>query len=681
MIYKKGVLVFIVGLYITAQATFAQLSTIDSLTAIYKRDTAGTPAKLELLNNLAYYETRDFNKAFQYAEELVSLSTKVKDDKYLRKGYFSKGNIKRLAGKTGEALHWYLKSAELAIKMNNIKAEGESYIGIGDAFAVANNADLVKFYYNKAIITLKKTSQLSRDDSINLASLLNNVGDAYRRFKNYDSALIYLNDAVFLFNKLYDLKGRAYSLGTIGMVYANIGKNTLAEKNMSEAMAILESSHDYSAICAFLLSIADLYKEKKDNTTALKYTFKSLQLAEKHGVIEQGRDASLAMSQLYENNGVHGDALLYYKKHIIYRDSISNIVVERSMNNQRYNYEMSQNQIQVDRLNQQNRDKKKLNLALGVILGLALITSVVLFRNFQNKQKAYQVLAVQKKETEAQKLKAEEALATLQVTQNQLIQTAKMASLGELTAGIAHEIQNPLNFVNNFSELSVELLSELKEETLNKLPENNRLQAETLMKDLSSNLKKITDHGKRADAIVKGMLQHSRTSTGTKEATNINALAQEFLRLSYHGIRAVDKEFVVNCIADFDKRIGKIDIIPQDIGRVLLNLLNNAFYAVREKKKQMHINYEPQVSITTKRLTHLVEIAIKDNGIGIPSKLLNKIFQPFFTTKPTGEGTGLGLSLSYDVIKAHGGEIKINTKEGEFTEFKILLPTTVEMVK
>ncbi len=674
---RKAIHFFIFSLWFTVQATFAQNSIIDSLTAIYKRDTADIPYKLELLNYLAYYETRDLNKGLQYAEELISLSKKVKDNKYLRKGYFSKGNIKRMAGKIDEALHWYFKSAELAIKMNNIKAEGESYVGIGDAFAVANNADLVKFYYNKAIVTFKKPVHLSRDDSINLASLLNNVGDAYRRFKNYDSALIYLNDAVFLFNKLNELKGRSYSLGTIGMVYANIGKNTLAEKNMKEAISILETSHDYSAVCAFLLSIADLYKEKKDNITALKYTFQSLKLAEKYGLIEQERDASLAMSQLSEYKGMHRDALDYYKKYIIYSDSISNIEVERSMNNQRYNYEMSQNQIQVDKLNQQNRDKKKLNFALGVILGLALITSVVLFRNFQNKQKAYQILDIQKQETEAQKLKAEDALASLQITQNQLIQTAKMASLGELTAGIAHEIQNPLNFVNNFSEISVELLGELKEDTIQKLPEPDRLHAETVMKDLSLNLKKIADHGKRADAIVKGMLQHSRTSTGIKEPTNINALAEEFLRLSYHGIRAVEKEFMVNCTSDFDKRIEKIEIVPQDIGRVLLNLLNNAFYAVREKKKQGHNNYQPQVSITTRLLAHQVEIAIKDNGTGIPAKLLDKIFQPFFTTKPTGEGTGLGLSLSYDVIKTHGGEIKINTKEGEFTEFKIHLPITV----
>ena len=674
MANRKAIVLLIYSLWFVDKYSIAQDSTIDSLTAIYKRNTADAPAKLELLNNLAYYETRDLNKALQYAEELVNLSTKVKNDKYLRKGYFSKGNIKRLAGKTGEALHWYLKSAELAIKMNNIKAEGESYVGIGDAFAVANNADLVKFYYNKAIITLKKTSQLSRDDSINLASLLNNVGDAYRRFKNYDSALIYLNDAVFLFNKLHDLKGRAYSLGTIGMVYANIGKNTLAEKNMSEAMAILESSHDYSAICAFLLSIADLYKEKKDNTTALKYTFESLQLAEKHGVIEQGRDASFAMSQLYENNGVHRDALLYYKKHIIYRDSISNIVVERSMNNQRYNYEMSQNQIQVDRLNQQNRDKKKLNLALGVILGLALITSVVLFRNFQNKQKAYQVLAVQKKETEAQQLKAEEALATLQITQNQLIQTAKMASLGELTAGIAHEIQNPLNFVNNFSEVCVELLSELKEMTTTKYADFNREQANGLVSDLTNNLNKIAVHGKRADSIVKGMLQHSRTSSGNKEPTNLNDLVQEFFRLSYHGIRAVDKTFIAACTTDFDEKVGTINVIPQDIGRVLLNIFNNAFYAVKSKKAQVNETYEPHVLVKTKRLDNKAVIFIKDNGIGIPKSVLHKIFQPFFTTKPTGEGTGLGLSLSYDIIKVHGGEIKVFTEEGAFTEFEIHLP-------
>jgi signal transduction histidine kinase len=273
-----------------------------------------------------------------------------------------------------------------------------------------------------------------------------------------------------------------------------------------------------------------------------------------------------------------------------------------------------------------------------------------------------------------------QSLEQLKATQSQLIQSAKMASLGELTAGIAHEIQNPLNFVNNFSDVNKELIAEMKEE----IDKGNVEEVKVIANDLEENEQKISHHGKRADAIVKGMLQHSRASTGKKEPTDINALADEYLRLSYHGLRAKDKDFNADFKTNFDESIGKVEVVPQDIGRVLLNLYNNAFYAVNEKKKAPTLkgeNYEPIVWVTTKRISSAphggaggLEISVRDNGPGISSKILDKIYQPFFTTKPTGQGTGLGLSLSYDIIKAHGGELKVQTKEGELTSFTIQLP-------
>ncbi len=275
------------------------------------------------------------------------------------------------------------------------------------------------------------------------------------------------------------------------------------------------------------------------------------------------------------------------------------------------------------------------------------------------------------------------SLEELKAAQTQLIQSEKMASLGELTAGIAHEIQNPLNFVNNFSEVSKELLDEMKTE----LDLGNTADAKEIAKDVIQNLEKINHHGKRAADIVKGMLQHSRSSSGVKEPTDINPLVDEYIRLTYHGLRAkdsrnpADKSFNVTIKTDFDNSIGSINIIPQDIGRVILNLLTNAFYAVSERKKQQGESYEPIVTVATKTVKPPpgggglgVLISVTDNGNGIPQKVLDKIFQPFFTTKPTGQGTGLGLSLSYDIVKAHGGELKVETKEGEGSEFIILLP-------
>ncbi len=300
---------------------------------------------------------------------------------------------------------------------------------------------------------------------------------------------------------------------------------------------------------------------------------------------------------------------------------------------------------------------------------------------FQASESMKAILEVQVAERTAelskQKEELQHALLELKATQSQLIQSEKMASLGELTAGIAHEIQNPLNFVNNFSEVSTELVDEMKEE----LAVGSLQSAVEIADDLKKNLEKINHHGKRAGDIVKGMLQHSRSSSGIKEPTNINALADEYLRLAYHGLRAKDKSFNATMKTDFDQSIGNINVVPQDIGRVILNLITNAFYVVNEKAKLNEPGYEPIVSVTTKRsplhgrgAMGEAIITVKDNGSGIPDKIKDKIFQPFFTTKPTGQGTGLGLSLSYDIVKAHGGELRVETREGEGSAFVIILP-------
>ena len=310
-----------------------------------------------------------------------------------------------------------------------------------------------------------------------------------------------------------------------------------------------------------------------------------------------------------------------------------------------------------------------------VLLGIGLLRAYIVYRS-RKLQKENRILEEKVAHRTAQ---LKQTIDDLKSTQSQLIQSEKMASLGELTAGIAHEIQNPLNFVNNFSEVNIELTDELKEE-LNRtsIPDAEKSAIEKIADDIRGNQEKITFHGKRADAIVKGMLQHSRSSNGQKEPTDINALADEYLRLAYHGLRAKDKSFNATMKTDFDETVGKINVVSQDIGRVILNLITNAFYAVTEKKKQHPDNYEPTVTVSTSKIDSSegggVLITVKDNGNGIPKKVMDKIFQPFFTTKPAGQGTGLGLSLSYDVIKAHGGDLKVETKEGEGATFTISLP-------
>jgi signal transduction histidine kinase len=347
------------------------------------------------------------------------------------------------------------------------------------------------------------------------------------------------------------------------------------------------------------------------------------------------------------------------------KDSLFNQAKERAVQSLSFDKKLEEQEKQQAAEQAQAKYRNRLFYYL-LLAGLLILSTVAggLWRRNVYRKKSIAQLQRQKKEIQS-------TLTQLKVTQSQLIQSEKMASLGVLTAGIAHEIQNPLNFVNNFSEVNRELIEELKSEII----AGNHSGIIAIANDISENEEKINRHGKRADAIVKGMLQHSQNNAGQKEPTDLNALTDEYLRLAYHGIRSREKDFNVTIKTDFDSAIGVINIIRQDIGRVLLNLYNNAFYAVDEKNRERPEEYKPAILVSTKKMVDGVEIRVMDNGNGIPQKLLDKIFQPFFTTKPTGQGTGLGLSLSYDIVKAHGGEIKVDTGEGEYTEFIITLPT------
>ena len=307
----------------------------------------------------------------------------------------------------------------------------------------------------------------------------------------------------------------------------------------------------------------------------------------------------------------------------------------------------------------------------GYLSFFFLQSLILLFRFTHALNKAINELGQQKKIVEDSNAALQATISELNATQAQLVQSEKMASLGELTAGIAHEIQNPLNFVNNFSEVNAELIDEMQAE----LNGGNSAEAIAISEDIRKNLGKINHHGKRADSIVKNMLLHSRKRTGQREPTDINALADEYIRLSYHGLRAKDKSFNAAIHTRFDETIGKVSIVPQDIGRMLLNLYNNAFYAVQQKAKSAGPGYQPAVTLTTRNEGSKVLITISDNGTGIPDSVKEKIFQPFFTTKPAGEGTGLGLSMSYDIIKAHGGEMIVHSVAGQGSEFIIQLPS------
>ena len=668
MFHRKAYFLLIGCCWLTVGAVFSQDQRIaDSLAQIYKQNTLTDTAKFQLLLDLSYNEIGDLHKAVKYAEELITGAQRAENNKYLRSGYFLKGTKERLLGNLDAALDAFFKSAELAKKMHNLLGEGDSYGAIADTYAVGNNPANAQLYYRQAINILRIAN-----DSGHLASFLSNAGDQFLRIKNYDSALFYFTESKAIFDKMNDLRGRGYSLGNLGMVYAGIGKTELAEKNINEAITILEQTRDYYPICEYLLSMADVYLSRADLQTALKYATRSLELAQQYKLNEQISHADLKLSKLYERLGDDNKALAYYKNYIIFRDSVNNINSTQKMAQLRTAFEVSQKQAEVDLLSQQKTNQRNVLISLGVILFLTILVLVGLLKHTQHRKKAYEILQRQEQATDQEKQKVETALNELQLTQKQLIQSAKMASLGELTAGIAHEIQNPLNFVNNFSEVNNELIDELQKEA----DKGNIEQVKALAQDLKNNEQKINDHGKRADSIVKGMLQHSRTSTGQKEPTNINGLCDEYLRLSYHGMRAKDKSFNADLKTDFDQRINIINVVPQDIGRLLLNLFNNAFYSVNQKAKTSPDAYKPTVGVSTKKVGDKIEIRVTDNGNGIPQTIKDKVFQPFFTTKPTGEGTGLGLSLSYDIIKAHDGEIYSDSTEGNGCEFIMKIPGT-----
>ena len=498
----------------------------------------------------------------------------------------------------------------------------------------------------------------------------------YLALNQPDSALYYAKEG-----EEYGIRGGigkyvAYIYSVTGDIYRQKGNDSLALTYYHNSLRYATKESNFTVVAGVYQNLIDYYHQKHIADSMLYYAQINLGVVKLLGAVTSFVTSdnnlgkayqNLAMAYLFKNN--IDSANRYFQVALKVKDSIMSIKLKRLADFQRLTLD--------EQIRLQNEEKKRTEAAtqrrmylLIAGIGVALIIILLIYRNNRQKQKAFKLLQIQKAETDLQKEKVDSALQHLKATQTQLIQSEKMASLGELTAGIAHEIQNPLNFVNNFSEVSKELLDEMKEE----LDNGNIEDAKEIANDVITNLEKINHHGKRADGIVKGMLQHSRTSSGQKEPTDINVLADEYLRLAYHGLRAKEKSFNATLKTDYDESIVKIDLIPQDIGRVILNLITNAFYVVDEKKKGGIENYEPTVSVSSKKLNGKVEIAVTDNGKGIPQHIIDKIFQPFFTTKPTGQGTGLGLSLAYDIVKAHGGELKVETKEGEGATFIISLP-------
>jgi len=519
--------------------------------------------------------------------------------------------------------------------------------------------------YEKQIAWAKESIKLALllKDTLQLALIYPDIGVSYLRLNQLDSAIYYELVALKYYSaeSVWERKFSAEPYLYLGQIYMQKGDLKRSKEYFEKTIQVCDKQNNLAKKGEAHLQLAHLFHSLNRIDSSMFHAKKALESFLSVGKAKSIALAFRAISDFYSVQNKADSSFTYLRKATLLNDSLDKAEKEKLSEFQLAGFEetLKLQELEKDKTQTQNKIRTYALLA-GLIV--FLVIAGILYMNNRQKQKTNTVL--------------EKTLSELKSTQSQLIQSEKMASLGELTAGIAHEIQNPLNFMNNFSEINSELIIEMLEE----VKQGNLEEVKLLAGSINENEKKIHHHGQRADAIVKGMLQHSRTSSGQKEPADINALADEYLRLSYHafqaGLRAKDNGFNATMKTNYDETIDTIQIIPQDVSQVLLNIFNNAFYSVNEKMKKLQTGqeYEPIVSVSTRKLENKVEIRINDNGMGIPQNVLDKVFQPFFTTKPTGQGTGLGLSLSYDIVRAHNGELKINTREGEYAEFIILLP-------
>ncbi|GAA4470990.1 hypothetical protein GCM10023189_60700 [Nibrella saemangeumensis] len=647
-----------------------------------------------------YRDESNFKQALAAGKQALQMATLLNDQTQLATVYELIGGIYYLQGNYAQGMEFLLQALKPAEKSNDEKLLGNILGDIGLVYLSLGDHDQALFYFLRS---LKLTERSGSRNS--LIKAINNTAEAYRLLGNNAKAIDMYSRALAVAREINNDFFLSLMESNLANLYEKQGKYAEVFPFAFRALAIARNIDDQEgvAFCSDILARAYLHTNRLDS--ARWYGLRALKVAQQTGLKEYSRDASQVLAEVYARSKDFGNAFQYQQLYMIYKDSLINENTTKKVALQQYNYDLAKKESRIallikDKNLQAQEAKRQRQLLYTIIVGLIIVIgfAVMVWRNSRIIQRANALLkrqkqeidsqaqrlqvlnlelSEQKEEVEAQRDELEDTLTKLKATQAQLIQAEKMASLGELTAGIAHEIQNPLNFVNNFSSLSVQLLKEL-EDPLKALPESEREYADEILHDLTQNLQRINHHGGRADAIVKGMLQHSRTSAGKKELTDINALANEYLHLSYHGLQAKNDQFSADLRLHLDPNLNKVEVIPQDIGRVLLNLYNNAFYAVQHKQEQQLNGYHPKVEVYTQAEKGRIEIKVKDNGTGIPKEIINKIYQPFFTTKPTGEGTGLGLSLSYDIItKGHGGEMLVESEAGEYTEMIIRLPMEV----
>ncbi len=632
---RKSSLLVIISLI--ALDLFCQIDEKDSLLALLhsgKRDTARVHHLIALAN--LHNQNLEPDSALFYAYKGIELSKEIS---------YQKGEIasSEILGWTSWNLGNYPVSIKCApVIIDYAKAMHDTAQWM-DAVALLSNSyrdqgefeDARKSYSN--FLALAKTWNNCEFCGVAYAA----IGSVYYGLEKYDSALFFIEKG------LSYPEGFAYGwmLMMAGKTMSKLHKEDKAFAYLRKSLNPLEERPNFKDLTSAYSNLSFLFNASGQIDSAIFYGHKAVSMAKEYGFNKELLEGYEALSQVYEEIDP-AKALNFYKLSASVRNTIYNQEKQRQITSFKFNEIFKENEIRAAQSAARNQLRQ--NALLGSLFTL-IVVAFLLFRNSKNQKKAKQ--------------KIENAYDHLRATQSQLIHSEKMASLGELTAGIAHEIQNPLNFVNNFSDVNQELLDELSES----IKMQNWMEVEEILQNLKKNENKVMHHGRRAEEIVRSMLLHSRGNEGEKESTDINALCDEYLRLAYHGFRARDKFFNVHHELDLDESLPQIEVVPQDIGRVLLNLINNAFQAVAGVQ-------QPKVTVSTKKLNDEIIIIVKDNGPGIPNGIRDKIFQPFFTTKPTGQGTGLGLSLAYDIVKAHGGELLVETEKSAGSKFIIKMP-------
>jgi two-component system, NtrC family, sensor kinase len=658
-------IVFIFSILICLNSAQAQNETTDRLKQKLVHATTDSVKAITLDSLGMYYMffTSYADSAARYTNEFVNYAFTLPNKKWLVLAYARMGFYYINTSQYKAALDISLKGLSLSDQMNLPDYLSSLYYNRAWVYTNLGDGNEALRSALTGITYLKDDKDGFYDQSLHLYGIL---GSSYLYGGQPDSALYYFKKVDSIAARSKELAARDIADWYRGMYYLFIGNYLKADSSLAAGIVKCRQNGDFLLSFFLMFSSESKLQQGKiqnaisDARTAYEF---SVPLKNPAGA----RNAATLLNRCYEILRNQDSAYHYLKikdsvEALIARDGNANEIQQIKFDSEIRQKEQESNRIIQD---QKNRNRFILYVLLISLLSFVII-SLLQWRNTREKKKANSLLQTEKDKVDA-------TLAELKSTQSQLIQSEKMASLGQLTAGIAHEIQNPLNFVNNFSEVNNELITELKNDRTLLGPGEE----EEIINNIIENNKKINFHGKRADAIVKNMLQHSRQTRGVREPTDLNALCDEYLRLSYHGLRAKDKNFNSAFKTEFDPGAGNINIVPQDIGRVLLNLMGNAFYAVNEKRKTAGSDYQPLVTVSSRLLSpSLIEIKVTDNGTGIPQQLLDKIFQPFFTTKSPGEGTGLGLSLTYDIIKAHGGTIRVETKEGEGTGFIIQLPVT-----